>query len=378
MSRNRELAFKYLLAGVSAVGALLLREALGPAFGVHYPYHTVWLAVIFSAWYCGVGPSVLAIAIGMTGIWYWFLPPFNSFSAKDHTEYFGMVIFLAFSAVIVALGEANRRSTARRQQAEEELRKAHEELEDRVKQRTAELQRAQEAAHALSARILTLQDEERRHIARGLHDSLGQYLSALKINLGLFAAAGGKEAARAAECSEIVEKCIIETRTISYLLHPPLLDEMGFASAARWYVDGFARRSGIQVNLNLPEQLPRLQRDLELALFRAVQEALTNVHRHSDGSRVGIDVVLGPQQIRLAIKDNGRGIPPERLRALLQTGGEAGVGLAGMRERMRDLGGSLEIESDSLGTTVIATVPIREEPASTFSPEEESAARVAS
>ncbi len=376
MSRSRELSIKHALAAFAAVAALLLREMLGPAFGAHYPYHTVWLAITFAAWYCGVGPSVLAIAISMVGIWYWFLPPYDSFSAKNHTEYFGMLSFLAFSAVIVALGESNRRTSAKRQQAENELRKAHEELEDRVKQRTAELERAKEAARALSARILTLQDEERRRIARGLHDSLGQYLTALKINLELLAASRGNKEALAAESSNIVEQCITETRTISYLLHPPLLDETGFGSAAHWYMDGFARRSGIKVNFAVPE-LPRLHRDIELALFRALQEALTNVHRHSACSIVDVAVFLDAMQIRLTVKDNGKGIPPERLEGLLQSGGEAGVGLAGMRERVRDLGGSLQIQSDGTGTAVAVDIPLREEPTSGYTLEEESSAGVA-
>jgi signal transduction histidine kinase len=375
MNTTRQTIFKYVLAVSSAIATLLLREMLGPEFGSHYPYHTVWLAVVFSAWYCGVGPSILAVVTSMVGIWYWFLPPYDSFSSKTHTEAFGMVSFAAFSAIIIALGESNRQAAIKRQEAEDELRKAQQELEKRVEQRTAELRRAQEAARSLSVRILNLRDEEHRHIARGLHDSLGQYLTALKINLGLFPFAGGKEAPLAKECSDILEKCITETRTISYLLHPPLLDETGFASAARWYVEGFARRSGITVNLDLPE-LPRLNRDVELALFRAVQEALTNVHRHSESSKVEVNVVLEPQLVRMTIRDNGKGIPPERLHALLQSGGEAGVGLAGMRERMRDLGGSMEIQSDGSGTAVIVAVPLREQPSTQPSPEEESSPKV--
>jgi signal transduction histidine kinase len=376
MEINRQSIFKYVLAAASAVASLLLREMLGPAFGVHYPYHTVWLAVVFSAWYCGVGPSILAVAISMAGIWYWFLPPYGSFSSKSHTEAFGMVSFAAFSAIIVALGESNRRAAIKRQEAEDELRKTQQDLERRVEQRTAELRRTQEAARCLSVRILNLRDEEHRHIARGLHDSLGQYLTALKINLGLFPFAGGKEAKLAKECSDILEKCITETRTISYLLHPPLLDETGFASAARWYVEGFARRSGVTVNLLLPE-LPRLNREVELALFRAVQESLTNVHRHSGSSRVEVNVVLEPRQVRMTIRDNGKGIPPERLHALLQSGGLAGVGVAGMRERMRDLGGSLDIQSDGSGTAVIVQVPLRQRPSTEPAPEEEPSAKIA-
>jgi len=217
--------------------------------------------------------------------------------------------------------------------------------------------RAEEAARRLSGRILTLQDDERRRIARGLHDSLGQYLSALKMNLDLLATKRGKQKVVASECSEIVDKCLTETRTISYLLHPPLLDEAGFASAARWYVEGFAQRSGIRVNVNFPSEFGRMHRDVEVAMFRMVQEGLTNIHRHSGASTVDICLSRDPNQIRLKIKDDGHGIPQKRLRRLIEGASEAGVGIAGIRERTREVGGSLEIQSNRSGTTIIVSIP---------------------
>ena len=218
--------------------------------------------------------------------------------------------------------------------------------------------RAEESARSLSGRILTLQDDERRRIARGLHDSLGQYLTALKINLDRLSEPHNGNAALASESAGIVDKCLTETRTISYLLHPPMLDEAGLGSAARWYVDGFSRRSGIKVNLNLPPKLDRMHRDVEVALFRAVQEALTNIHRHSGGSMVDVLLTVDTKQLQLEIKDDGRGIPRKRLRSLIEGAAEAGVGLAGMRERMRELGGSLEIRSDRAGTTIVISLPV--------------------
>lgn len=218
--------------------------------------------------------------------------------------------------------------------------------------------RAEDAARSLSGRILTLQDDERRRIASGLHDSLGQYLSALKMNLDRLSASGNGNAALASESAGIVDKCLKETRTISYLLHPPMLDEAGFTSAARWYVDGFSERSGIKVNLNLPPTVGRMHRDVEVALFRAVQEGLTNVHRHSGSSAVDIRLTLNAKELRLEIKDDGRGIPQKRLRSLIVGAAEAGVGLAGIRERTRELGGSLEIRSDRAGTTIVISIPV--------------------
>jgi signal transduction histidine kinase len=218
--------------------------------------------------------------------------------------------------------------------------------------------RAEESARSLSGRILTLQDDERRRIARGLHDSLGQYLTALKINLDRLSSSDNGTAALASESAEIVEKCLTETRTISHLLHPPLLDEAGLGSATSWYVDGFSRRSGIKVNLNLTSTLGRMHRDVEVTLFRAVQEGLTNVHRHSGCSVVDVSLSVNTTQVRLEIKDNGRGIPQKRLRSLIEGAAETGLGLAGMRERTRELGGSFEIRSDRAGTTVVISIPL--------------------
>jgi signal transduction histidine kinase len=360
-SDGKKTVLYYVVGVLAAIAALLLREILGPAFGTHYPYHTVWLAVIFVAWYCGIGPSILAVAIDALGIWYWFLPPYDSFFGKDQVEYFGISGFLLFSCVIIVLGESNRRLFLKQRHAEQQLQIAKNELEHRVKDRTAELQQSHDAARRLSAKILTLQDEERRHLARGLHDSLGQYLTALKIDLDTFSAANPEQAQLIAECSDILQQCLVETRTLSHLLHPPLLDERGFGSATRLFVDGFSRRSGVPVHLDLPAEFEtRLPQNVEIALFRAVQEALTNIHRHSGASAVDVSLSLGDEQARLAIQDNGKGIPAEALRALRDGMSEGGVGLAGMRERLRDLGGILEIRSNGSGTTILITVPIVE------------------
>jgi PAS domain S-box-containing protein len=221
--------------------------------------------------------------------------------------------------------------------------------------------RAEGAARRLSVRILSLQDDERRRMARELHDSLGQYLAILRVNLDLLSQSShdARQELLVSECLSSVERCLTEVRTISHLLHPPLLDEAGFASAARWYVEGFAQRSGFQVDLDFPPGLSRLEQDLEVALFRVLQEALTNVHRHSGGSKVHIVLQVDSKQAQLEVTDNGRGIPQERLRQL-QNGDAAatGVGLAGMRERVRELGGSFEICSAFPGITIRVAVPL--------------------
>jgi len=212
----------------------------------------------------------------------------------------------------------------------------------------------------LSSRLLAAQDVERRRIARNLHDSLGQYLASVKMNLDLVSpcvSSGG--AAFLSSAKDSLDECIAETRTIAHLLHPPLLDEAGFGSAARWYVAGFAKRSGIDARLDLQEGIERLPELTEVALFRILQESLTNVHRHSGSSSVEIQLKATAGYATLTVRDFGRGMPAELLDGFDQHRDRLGVGLSGMRERVSDLGGQLDIRSDQHGTTIIATVPLR-------------------
>src|SRR5579872_5462617 len=239
-----------------------------------------------------------------------------------------------------------------RLEAEEALRRAHDALESLVEQRTAALRR-------LSAKLLSVQDEERRRIARELHDSLGQDLTAAKISLDMLAQGQYFNAAHLRDAQSLVERCISDTRTLSHLLHPPLLDEAGFLSAAKWYVEGFGRRSGIEARLQLPEHLHRLPRRSEIALFRILQEALTNVHRHSGSRAVEVCVTANRSDVTLTVRDFGTGVPREVLDRFWKTG-NVGVGLAGIRERLQELGGFLEIESSSQGTLLKVKIPIEE------------------
>lgn len=245
-----------------------------------------------------------------------------------------------------------------RKQVESILQQSQSMLEAQVEQRTADLRR-------LSAELLQAQDEERRRLARELHDSFGQNLAVLKINLDQLAGAGPitelarkRNAELLSECLETVARCIVETRTMSHLLHPPLLDEAGFASAARWYVEGFSKRSKIDVRLDLPDGLPRFPDAIELAFFRALQESLTNVHRYSGASAVDIKVAVDGEDVSLTVRDYGRGIPAEIIRNFRDQGSGVGIGLSGMRERMKELGGRLELSSNGGGTTVCARVPM--------------------
>jgi signal transduction histidine kinase len=217
-------------------------------------------------------------------------------------------------------------------------------------------EQAEASLRALSARLLELQDQERRRFSRELHDSLGQYLVGVKMNLSML---GNSIPANTlvSESMKLLDEAMAETRTISHLLHPPLLDETGFGSAARWYVEGFSKRSGIPTTLDIPEDLGRLPEALELALFRVLQEALTNVHRHSKSTKADVSLRLFRTEVVLRIKDYGKGIPPDVLDRFRRNRAHGGVGLAGMRERIHELGGQLQMDSDSEGTQIVVKMP---------------------
>jgi signal transduction histidine kinase len=229
--------------------------------------------------------------------------------------------------------------------------------------RNAELiaRESEESMRRLTARLLQLQDEERRKFSRELHDSLGQYLAGVKMNLDMFSSSRPADRLLT-EAIYLLDQSIAETRTISHLLHPPLLDEAGFSSAAKWYVEGFAQRSGIEVKTDLPDGIDRLPKPIELGLFRVLQESLTNIHRHSGSSRAEIALKVLPRRVVLTVKDFGRGVPEELLAVFRANGTNSGVGLAGMRERIRELGGQLEIHSTGTGTLISVSMPLPEKP----------------
>jgi PAS domain S-box-containing protein len=218
----------------------------------------------------------------------------------------------------------------------------------------------------LASRMQSLQDEERRRLARELHDSVGQLLVAIGMNLAAVRQEAQKVTPKAAKLMEenatMLEEINKQIRTISHLLHPPLLDEVGLPSALRWYINGFAQRSKISATLDIPRGFDRLPREMEIVIFRAVQECLSNVHRHSGSSSCEVKVVRRKTHVQLEVKDAGRGIPAAKQANLPSAGG---VGLRGMQERLRNLGGTLEIRADSHGTTVTATLPIPQESAAT-------------
>jgi PAS domain S-box-containing protein len=504
-------AVRYFTAVLAVVLALLLRQALAPFLGAHAPFLTVFAAVIFAVWLCGTGPAIFTTLLGFLGVWYWFLPPGNSFALDDpRGQISTMVGFLFLSGAVVALGEIERRTQTRlremeeqqrktaieavaatakfrgvfeqtsvfagimdldgtlidanrlsvdvcgyktdevlgrrfcdtawwrnhkesqekireatsqvaagtpyretllysfadgsehvvdfalfpirgedgkvlflhptgiditdRKRVEAELRQSRENLERTIEERTQELatsltnleseielrKTTEKALRELSARTLRLQDEERRRFARDLHDSTGQTLAALKISLGALQQLMmqiSKAPGLIDDLEALAEQALQEIRTTSHLLHPPMLDEVGFSSAAQWYIDGFSKRSGIKTNLELAAR-PSLTKDEELVFFRILQESLTNVLRHSGSPAVDIHFISDQNDAILSIRDYGKGIPPETLESFRETASGVGVGLGGMRQRILELGGHLKVDSDGQGTCITATMPV--------------------
>src|SRR5580693_2475322 len=247
-----------------------------------------------------------------------------------------------------------------RKEAEENFRKLAQTLDAEVRARTRELEEQSNQVRELSWRLLRSQDEERRHIARELHDSAGQTLTVLGMSLAQLVQKTGRSApelaSEAEQIQETVQQLHREIRTTSYLLHPPLLDENGLYSAISWFLQGLLERSGLEVQFDISKEFGRLPRELELVIFRLVQECLTNIHRHSESETASIRIARESNQIILDIRDQGKGMSPARL-AEIQSG-RSGVGIGGMRERLRQFEGSMNIESDSSGTRIFATIPL--------------------
>ena len=342
----------YLFSALAFLLALLLRDVLTPVFGASLPHATFMVATAFSAWFLGLGPGLLTMILGLPAADYFFTPPVHTWSAFTRPELPSTLTYFVASSALVAMGATNRRRTVELQQKNLQIEK-----------QAAAVELTNKRLRQLSASLMHSQDEERRRIARELHDSVGQYLTALGMILG-----GVRQSVRdlpqnvldqLEEAVQAIRACTMEVRTISHLLHPPLLEELGLASAARWYVQGFAERSGIQVQLEIPENLHRLGDDVELVLFRVLQESLTNVHRHSASKTAVVRIGSDSQQVWLEVRDGGKGIPQGKRNAL-----RPGVGISGMQERVRELAGALEFGSDGAGTQVKAVIPLAAPPRS--------------
>jgi PAS domain S-box-containing protein len=282
---------------------------------------------------------------------------------KDGSRFWASVIITAIrnnAGKLIGFGKVTRDFT--------EKVKASDALRKEIVERTAaqsKLRDSEESLRQLSLRLLQTQDEERRRIGRDLHDSVGQYLVGLKMKVDSLKSAAQRnhreDAGHLTECSQLIEEAIKEVRTISYLLYPPMLEELGLKSAIPWYLDGFTKRSGIKTTFEASPEFDRIPGDLELALFRILQESLTNVHRHSGSATATVRLLIENRCVVLRIIDEGNGTQSKNLENRGQDWmGTLGVGLRGMNERVRQVGGNLELASVRGGTTVTATVPLPE------------------
>jgi PAS domain S-box-containing protein len=279
---------------------------------------------------------------------------------KDGSRFWANVVITALrdhSGKLIGFAKVTKDATERMQ-----IRRTLEQEVAERRETERQLHRSERSLRHLSLHLLRTQDEERRRIGRDLHDSLGQYLAVLKMKLDSLASPQGQKSAQAAqdlaECVRLTEDCIKEVRTVSYLLYPPLLEEMGLKSAIPWYLDGFSARSGIKTAFEVAADVGRLPRESELALFRVLQESLTNVHRHSGSPTAHVRLWAKDGMCVLEVEDEGKGISRELLEQSREDWlGALGVGLRGMNERMRQLGGKLEIVSNERGAKVSAMVP---------------------
>jgi two-component system NarL family sensor kinase len=278
------------------------------------------------------------------------------FDSEDARIMTALAEFTACALRLTRLSQT--RQTARAEGAREIA--AHKRTEKALRQTQASME-VDITAHAaqlaqLSAKLLNAQDEERRHLARELHDSAGQYLAGIQMNLSalLRPNSGLEDSARTrvADSLDMAKTCTAEIRTMSYLLHPPLLDEMGLRSAISWYAEGFAERSGIRVDVEIPEEFRRLPGEVETALFRVVQQSLANIHRHSGSAMALIRITVDEEAVRVEVRDEGHGIAPEVLVEYRSGARLMGVGLAGMRERIHALGGRFEVHSSEKGASI--------------------------
>jgi signal transduction histidine kinase len=346
----------YVVALVALTAALGARALLRPILGLSMQYSFSLLATAFAIWYCGLWPAILVALLGGLGAAILFFGPISTLGS-----FAAVLLYVLMCGSVIAAGHVNRRSLKALQATRSVLLDARASLEDQVRRRTAELECTNQGLRDLSRRLLQVQDEERRRIARNLHDSTGQVLAALSMSLSSLRRQASKTSppisAALAENEELVKDLTHELRTLSHLLHPPLLDEVGLASALRWYAEGFEGRSSIRTRLEMPAENGRLAPEMETALFRVVQEGLTNIHRHSASPSATIRVDRLSDRVALEIEDQGRGIPPERLEKI-RSGAQAGIGLRGMRERIEELGGKFEIASNATGTRVKVTLPL--------------------
>src|SRR5437867_11219708 len=355
ITQPRPVSLRYLVAVLSVIAALMFTLSARSLFAAT-AYSLFLAAVMLTSWYGGLTPGLLAILFSLLALDRYFMSA-ERVGVISRDKFIHMSIFLLAAGIISHLNRSRMR-------AEKSLLASHQALRSEVSKRTADLKRANDTLRRLSGQLMRLQDAERRQMARLLHETVAQSLVVLKMDLavvkrhGRWSAFKGREALQ--EALALTDECIREVRTLSYLLHPPLLDEAGLCSALQWYAAGFGQRSGIETKLEIPADLGRLPQNIEIAVFRLVQECLTNIHRHAESPDARIRITKTESSLVVEVSDSGHGMPAQ---AESETGNSRellGVGIMGMRERVQQLSGHMEIQSGPGGTRVQATLPFQE------------------
>ena len=341
-----------------------LRTPVGLAVPIFYI-----VPVLVSLWSPRRNHTVVVAyaSIALTVLAYIYSPPSLEPRMEAANRLIGLLTVLAGAALGLLRREEESKQHAAYEALETRLKESNTELiqaNKTLKAEVTERKAVEEALRQLSNHLLHLQDDERRRIARELHDTTAQSLAAIAVNLvrveKLSQGIPTKATALIADSAALADQCSREIRTLSYLLHPPMLEEAGLSAALSWYANGFSQRSGVQVTVDVPA-MERLANDLEMTLFRIVQESLTNISRHSGSKTASIRIQRNRGEVLLEIKDEGKGIPPEKLERVNGNVFGLGVGVAGIWERVRQLGGDLEINSNSRGTIVSVVLPLPEE-----------------
>jgi signal transduction histidine kinase len=367
LTRRRMLEAAVLLATLVALSLSIFGVAPGLAPSVPLQLYSLFPLLIWAALRFGPHGSAASTVIVAAMAIAWTANGRGPFAMGDMNESLvHLHVFMGILAVSMLVFAA---AVCERSRTDRALRLAHGELEARIAERTlqlsetnqalrvevAERRQAEGSLRQLSARLLNVQDEERQRLARELHDSTAQELAALGMNLAVVRQSPTPFDTRTSralqECATLSERCTRAIRSISYLLHPPLLEEAGLPAAVRWCADGFGRRSGLSIELDLPPDFGRLPLDIERTLYRVVQECLNNVQRHSGSKTAAIRLQRLGDRVLLTVSDEGRGMPGDVAERRSDMG-SLGLGILGMRERVRQLGGSLTIDSTPRGATV--------------------------
>lgn len=347
----------YVLAVVATLAAVVVRMALDPILGEKHPYITFMFAIIFTAWYGGLGPSILALVLGFLAAPFYFVYPRGSVEVYglDSQIGFGLYLTVGISSIVFSesMQAANRRATA----TALELLKKQADLEHEIEER----RQAQQAHVELLRRLVSVQEEERRRISRELHDQCGQDLTAMRLGLKVLEESRADDELNRpqfANLRELMDQVSREMHHIAIELRPPALDELGLQMAVDGYVNSWNSRTGIPVDVECRGMdRDRVPQEVETALYRILQEALTNVARHAHATSVSVILEKSELGVSVIIEDQGQGFDVGQL--MSSDARRHHLGVLGMKERIKAVGGSLEIESNpGAGTTVFARVPL--------------------